>query len=89
MDPSETLKRIRELTQEMADTRDPDAALVVAASLADHIQALDEWLTNGGYLPNPWGAPVVKRVLQLADSYEKAGYDRGVAEGSRIARRSR
>lgn len=54
MDVDATLARIRELTAEI-DTRE----LTLAQSselveLVELVEALDEWLTGGGFLPARW-----------------------------------
>jgi hypothetical protein len=48
MDPDETLREIRELvTAQACYVPDPDR-------LAELVGALDEWLSKGGFLPEPW-----------------------------------
>lgn len=52
MDPNRTLAKVRVLTHALlnGDGRDADAGV----ALAEAIDALDEWLQRGGYLPAPW-----------------------------------
>lgn len=45
MDPNEALKRIRELIN------DGDSADVL---LVEAFEALDNWLSRGGFLPSAW-----------------------------------
>lgn len=47
MDPDTCLAEIRELVAQSL-TEDDDTRL------AEHVQALDEWLSRGGFLPAPW-----------------------------------
>jgi hypothetical protein len=47
MDPNATLTELRELVA----FDDPAA---VAEEMAERIEALDAWLTNGGFLPDEW-----------------------------------
>jgi hypothetical protein len=50
MDPNETLREIRELVRPGAEAQDPDGA-----RLSELVQALDEWLSKGGFAPAEWG----------------------------------
>ena len=65
MDPNETLRKIREAARDVrlaldsyANDTDPlTRAFALAASsdsLADATEALDEWLSKGGFLPSAW-----------------------------------
>lgn len=53
MDPNANLEEQRSLVQWLIAHPDEDTS-TEAARLADLVQALDEWLTGGGFLPNPW-----------------------------------
>lgn len=63
MDPNDTLLELR---NKLADRRlDLDINNMYHAwfveTIAEHFQALDDWLSNGGFLPNDWkpkGGPV-------------------------------
>jgi hypothetical protein len=48
MDATETLKRIRELLAVRRLSREQ------SAELQELIEALDEWIMKGGFLPTPW-----------------------------------
>lgn len=56
MDPNATLVSIREFVQEITTDldrgEDPDYHDI--DGLVDHVNALDEWLSKGGYLPADW-----------------------------------
>lgn len=59
MDPNETLKRIRELARRVRETErvDPNNFSTYTANadeLAFAIDALDSWITRGGFLPSDW-----------------------------------
>jgi len=64
MDPDEALRRCRQLAAETAAMVDYSSKLRTQASesriieraneLADTFQGLDQWLTRGGFLPQPW-----------------------------------
>lgn len=50
MDPNETLRIIR---QEL-ESAESDAHEVDVDRLVEHVRALDEWLSSGGFLPKAW-----------------------------------
>ena len=64
MDPDANLKEQLELAQEIQDRLDGDELEaeeyskwqlgVDASRLADRVQALDQWIDNGGFLPKCW-----------------------------------
>jgi hypothetical protein len=65
MDPNENLREQRALAEQLADgfNGDQDSAanyMNDAARLAELQQALDEWITGGGFLPNGWARTVTK-----------------------------
>ncbi|AHG23865.1 HNH endonuclease [Mycobacterium phage EagleEye] len=51
MDPNQTLEDIK-LTLADLERVGPDRDMV--ANLMDKVTALDEWLSNGGFLPSDW-----------------------------------
>lgn len=51
MDPNEALERIRDLVEE---AREHWELSEDAQTLLDEIEALDSWLTRGGFLPDEW-----------------------------------
>lgn len=54
MDPNATLKRILELVEEIHSTDNPNYLANRAPELAEAVEALDEWLSRGGFLPTRW-----------------------------------
>lgn len=51
MDPNETLRMLRELSEDITEHgATPDKA----HALAELFAALDEWLNRGGFLPAAW-----------------------------------
>lgn len=58
MDPNANLKEQREIVARMLDddAESPDGFANDATRLAELVQALDEWLTNGGFLPSEWSS---------------------------------
>ena len=49
MDPDTCLSKIRQLAGVVQIDDDP-----YLAELVEHIEALDEWLSTGGFLPKHW-----------------------------------
>ena len=64
MDPTACLTKIRQLIREIEDfradwddpqpTQGPVLMVTLGAELADHVEALDEWIKGGGFLPEQW-----------------------------------
>lgn len=57
MDPNEALKNARKAIAAMnaADERENQAAYVFAAmQLAEAFEALDNWMSRGGFAPQAW-----------------------------------
>lgn len=54
MDPDETLETIRAALREALATKDVGKRLITYAAAADHMETLDNWITNGGFLPTAW-----------------------------------
>lgn len=51
MDPTATLNAIRLLVE---DARAKENPTVLEHDLANAIEALDEWIMSGGFLPGEW-----------------------------------
>ena len=62
MDPNQTLKNLRSLVEavnaDLDDSRNLAATDLVccAHELAQYFEALDQWITSGGFLPQAWEA---------------------------------
>lgn len=56
MDPNETLRELRQAYSDYEDTRGRSngPAWEAADRMRDAAAALDEWLCNGGFLPDAW-----------------------------------
>ena len=65
MDPNQTLKNLRSLveavnaelddSENLGPSRLASTDLVCCAhELAQHFEALDQWITSGGFLPEAW-----------------------------------
>ena len=56
MDPNETLRLIRLTAKQYRVDRNGPLAAAHADQLVEFIEALDEWLTGGGFPPGDWKA---------------------------------
>jgi hypothetical protein len=59
VDPNETLKQTIRLADRVLLNETPEGEPIedyeeIAYELAEKIEALDEWLTKGGFLPRRW-----------------------------------
>jgi len=54
MDPNETLRDIRELVTAWHEADLHSVEREVSEDLVGRIDALDAWLTSGGFLPEAW-----------------------------------
>lgn len=55
MDPNETLAKLRKAVGAFWTSENGSAAVAdLADSIAEHADALDQWLSRGGFLPTPW-----------------------------------
>ena len=67
MDPNATLEQIRDLYTNLVDLLDEEYAVGRgkfgddAIRLAELVEALDEWLSNGGFLPKAWAIDPERR----------------------------
>ena len=62
MDPTTSLYEIRDAYRAiLADDIGPAELSVHAADLAEHVKALDEWMSRGGFLPAQWNDPRVRQ----------------------------
>lgn len=50
MDPNKSLTELRQ----MVDAVSADQLVGITQRLAEQFEALDEWLTDGGFLPEGW-----------------------------------
>jgi hypothetical protein len=53
MDPNQALQSVRELGRQIREDHTKSRASLGLA-LAEHLLTLDEWLSKGGFLPEPW-----------------------------------
>jgi len=56
MDVNETLRTMRKLVSDTNLTPSYEDAARIGTELADAFEALDEWLSKGGFLPSDWNA---------------------------------
>ena len=62
MDPNAALKNMREAIEEFRKMPSHNLALVIA----DHADALDQWLAKDGFLPTDWAPEVEEPEFVLA-----------------------
>jgi len=55
MDPNENLREQRRLVRRILDTDDLSSKAGLAVRLAELVEALDEWISRGGFLPAAGG----------------------------------
>lgn len=63
MDPDTALGTLREA---VADYFAHGRNAVMLDDLAEHFDALDRWLTSGGFLPAAWSRPLTSDVVSAA-----------------------
>jgi hypothetical protein len=56
MDPDEALKKIRKGLEKIHATDDYDDLEPVLQEVVEAMEALDKWITGGGFLPMDWAA---------------------------------
>lgn len=61
MDPNAALEAIRDRLRELTDALDADEAtenlgrfVRLTDELVEHVKGLDQWLSQGGFLPAAW-----------------------------------
>lgn len=78
MDPNTTLKMLREAIKgffDAAENGSADDEYDCAVTVAGMAEALDEWLTKGGFLPDAWGPAT---TFSLAEIRNGTGWPKGV-----------
>lgn len=55
MDPNEALKNAREASKRFAEANNGLDEISAAADMMLAFDALDQWLSRGGFLPIDWG----------------------------------
>jgi primosomal protein N'' len=54
MDPDNCLEEIRKLLSELKGCSELELAMYISEELIEKIEALDTWISRGGYLPKAW-----------------------------------
>jgi hypothetical protein len=54
MDPNEALRSIRRCIAELDKVSDADEMGSLCGELIEHVEALDQWLSQGGFPPDEW-----------------------------------
>lgn len=66
MDPNETLRLLRLTIVQMRVDEHPDIRQAHADEIAEYVDALDGWLSGGGFLPGAWQARATGTPAELA-----------------------
>lgn len=74
MDPNETLRMLRLTIKQLRVDEDSDVWEAHANEICEYVEALDDWLTNGGFLPADWSG----HTLSLAEVRDGTGFAPGV-----------
>lgn len=53
-EPNIALDKLRELASRYTSGSEDEPETLIAIELAQQFEALDQWLTNGGFLPSDW-----------------------------------
>lgn len=56
MDPEANLVALRDLSRDVLNGSDEHDPAETARQLAEHVEALDDWLSRGGRPPADWAA---------------------------------
>lgn len=81
MDPDELLVALRDCAQDLINGTDEYTFAETANTMAEQFDALDTWLTNGGFLPGSWQSlsrarlEAVESELQQARKHTYRPYD--------------
>lgn len=60
MDPDATLRDIRDLIDEINATTDKARLVDLSGQLTEKVEALDTWITSGGFLPASWARSLTR-----------------------------
>ena len=61
MDPNEALKKAREASNIVGSDVSQDVALAAAVDLMMYFDALEKWMTDGGFRPSDWERKVANQ----------------------------
>jgi len=77
MDPDQALKNARRAVAEMSSLAEGSVKHINAAEdLRTAFEALDDWLTKGGFLPGPWSNGSQVEALLAENDWLKLQHDR-------------
>jgi hypothetical protein len=60
MDPNETLRQLRKAFADMDNATDRDDFEIATREAQDLFEALDNWLTRGGFVPRDWASKTLE-----------------------------
>lgn len=81
MDPNDALELIREALDRLRDPEESDWN-DAAITLAELVEALDEWLSKGGFMPAPWQESRPGHWQEVLVSTNAKAYEAGLKAGS-------
>lgn len=79
MDPDACLKEIREILR--SRPKDSDEYTSLMDRLVELVHALDEWLSNGGYMPESWQKSDHSHWQSVLTSTNARAYAAGYNDG--------
>lgn len=85
MDPNAALKMMRLRAEELLSGTHTsnDEEIDAGLELAEYACALDEWLTNGGFMPEDWKHANPAHWQQVLTSTNARAFQEGYAKGKR------
>lgn len=85
MDPNETLRLLRLTIKQMRVDEDPGVRKAHAEEVAEYFEALDQWLSRGGFPPEAWregpdafGEERTAHLYSLPEIKDGTGFPEGV-----------
>lgn len=70
MDPNELLVALRDCAQDIQNGTDEYTFAETAQTMAEKFEALDDWLSRGGFLPGSWQS-TARNVHERIDAIER------------------
>lgn len=62
MDPDECLKQIRQALLLMGEAESDAAYMTAASDLFNAVEAMDAWMSKGGFMPTAWWSAKIKVI---------------------------
>lgn len=84
MDPNATLAEMRGIVEQWNTNAPGDEAYHLLSLLTDHVEALDKWLSSGGFLPSVWHAACNRAVFVATANEMVHSCSYGECEGATV-----